>query len=160
MIQTSSGTLYPAIFAFYKTCEIDPRQQAWVRDIDLRIQIEQYVTASKLLMDQIDRNLLSALQNSSEVMLWGTGQLAMKLLKSTMLKDIKVSACIDKNPLYHGKKLGAIPILGPTDAAALKIPIVIGSVLSGKEIAVDIRKMGMTSPLIFLLDRPEEMGLS
>lgn len=51
-----------------------------------------------------------------EVVIWGTGQLAMKLVSCTPLARRRIVACVDTNPIHPGKTLDGAPIR-PEDSA-------------------------------------------
>ena len=106
---------YPAVFAiFRKTPAAEPA--APVPDAELKGQINEYIARSRDLMRSIDARLREAVKESPELIVWGTGQLAMKLLAETALGDARIAAFIDGNPINHGKRLHGRPILAPEAA--------------------------------------------
>ena len=47
------------------------------------------------------------------LLVWGVGQLAMKLLAETSLGKANIAGFVDSNPIHQGKKLHGHPILIP-----------------------------------------------
>ncbi len=50
-------------------------------------------------MDEINAQLQQALPGNGQLIIWGTGQLTMKLLCESMLADREVVAFVDNNPI-------------------------------------------------------------
>ncbi|GCA86292.1 hypothetical protein MiHa_04283 [Microcystis aeruginosa NIES-2522] len=53
-------------------------------------------------MTDIDLKLQSVLEDAADVIVWGTGQLAMKLLAETSLAKANIVAFVDGNPINQG----------------------------------------------------------
>jgi NADH/NAD ratio-sensing transcriptional regulator Rex len=104
-------------------------------------------------MQEIDQHLRSVLASSTEVIIWGTGQLTMKLLCDTALKDAKVVAFVDGNPVHVGKTLRGVPIILPDQLENQKAPIILATLLHTQGIRNRITALGLTNPVVTLRER-------
>jgi SAM-dependent methyltransferase len=145
---------YPAVFAiFYRDSQA--ARAAPVPDAELKGKINAYIAASRRLMRSIDARLREVMKESPELIVWGTGQLAMKLLTETALGDAHIAAFIDGNPINHGKRLHGRPVLAPEAARGLPHPIVVTSMLHQEAIMQVIRgRLKLSNPVITLTDVP------
>ena len=139
-IASSADSLTPAIFGFYSKSK--GTRAPVIKDSDLRDAIQLYISGSRRLMDEIDSHLTRALAGNSGVLVWGTGQLTMKLLSETVLRNHTIAAFVDGNPINYGKVLRGVRVLSPRELqeGGWGQPIVIGSLLHGKEIIRGIRE--------------------
>lgn len=146
--ESAPGMPYPAIFGFFRRSgDVPPLE----RDEELPKRIHAYVERSQTFLDEIDRRLQAVLPASGEVIVFGTGQLAMKLLAESVLGQAAIAAFADSNPVNHGRTLRGVPVLAPEQIRALPHPIVITSTLHHEAIATMIRdRLGMTNPIIRL----------
>lgn len=146
-LQTSSYTQYPAVYGFWKQTEMP---HALVKDTELRNKIELYIQQSKAIMDQIESRLQALLAISPQIIVWGTGQLAMKLLAETSLAHADILAFVDNNAINHGRVLRDKPIIGPSQLRELNAPILITTLLHHHTIAEQIRNMNIKNEIVFL----------
>lgn len=146
-LQTSPQTQYPAVYGFWKWTGI-PRML--IKDTDLRKKIELYIQQSKAIMDRIESRLQAVLSVSPQIILWGTGQLAMKLLAETSLAHADILALVDNNTVNQGRILRNIPIISPGQVKELNAPILITTLLHHHAIAEQIRSMNIKNEIIFL----------
>jgi FlaA1/EpsC-like NDP-sugar epimerase len=104
-------------------------------------------------MQSIDHHLARALADMERVILWGAGQLTMKLLALPSLSRIQVQAIVDSNPTLRGKKLRGAPVIGPQEISGTteSSAIVIATLLHAEEIMTQIRAMGLRNPVLQLL---------
>ena len=102
------------------------------------------------MMQGIDQQLQSVLASSTEVIVWGTGQLTMKLLCDTALKDAKVVAFVDGNPVNVGKTLRGVPIVSPEELENRSAPIILATLLHTQGIRNRIASLGFTNPVVTL----------
>ncbi len=94
---------------------------------------------------------LTGVDPSLEVIVWGTRELAMKLLAETCLGHAATAAFADGNPVNKGKLLLGHPIMAPAQIRHLSQPIVVTSNLHGAEIARVIRdQQKLSNPIILL----------
>lgn len=111
----------------------------------------EYLNSSRVLLSQIDDHLGKILIRHPKIVVWGTGQLTFKLLADTKLKDFKISAFFDNNPVYWGRKLNGIEILPPKDIIKYSEPILVSSNIHEKVIVETIRhKIGLQNEIILL----------
>jgi len=146
-LQASLEMQYPAIYGFWKQVE---RPRVLVKDVDLRKKIELYIEQSKAIMDQIESRLRTTLATSPQIIVWGTGQLTMKLLVETSLAHADILAFVDNNPINHGKALRNVPIINPSQLSEINAPILIATLLHHHAIAEQIRNMNIKNQIIFL----------
>jgi hypothetical protein len=149
--QVGPGMSYPAIYGFFSLAAPDSTSAAWHKDGQLLERVGDYIRASRQMMARIDSKLRALLKDAPEVIVWGTGQLAMKLLCDTCLGQAKIAAFVDGNPINQGQLLLGRPILAPSQVRHLKLPILVTSLLHGAEIANGIRThYKLTNPTILL----------
>ncbi len=146
-LQTSPQTQYPAVYGFWKQTGT---HRMVVEDTELRKKIEQYIQQSKAIMDRIESRLQAVLVNSPQIIVWGTGQLAMKLLVETSLAHADILAFVDNNPINQGRILRNIPIISPSQVSELNAPILITTLLHHHAIGEQIRTMHIDNEIIFL----------
>jgi FlaA1/EpsC-like NDP-sugar epimerase len=122
-------------------------------EVALLQQIRQYISGSARLLSEMDARLRGALQREKSVVVWGTGQLTMKLLAQSVLGSAAIVAFIDGNPVNHGRTLRGVPILPPSRAAEFGCPIVVASTLHQRAISRTIREqLRLDNELILLAD--------
>ena len=150
LIEAAPKVPYPAIYGLATVAADPARACRWRPDQHLRQKVLAYVTASRQMMQRIDRKLQSILHASPQIIIWGTGQLAMKLLHETCLAKANIAACVDGNPVNHGKQLRGVPIGPPEHIRGMPYPIVITSILHQATIAEHIRSLGLPNPIVLL----------
>jgi 2-polyprenyl-3-methyl-5-hydroxy-6-metoxy-1,4-benzoquinol methylase len=145
---------YPALYTFATLAGNDAESASEIQnDTDLKQRLGDYIAISRQLMDEIDTHLQRVLADAPEVLVWGTGQLAMKLLAETTLANANIVAFVDGNPVNQGKYLRGIPIIAPCQVEASTRPIIITSTMHHRAIAQNICQLGLSNPVIAL--RPE-----
>ena len=120
----------------------------WEQDENFRESIERYIVASATIMRSLDRQLREALP-AGDVVVYGTGQLAMKLLTGTVLGERRIAAFADGNPVKAGQTFGGVPVVRPEDlarTAGASAAIVITTLLHTEGIHQRIAELGL--PLI------------
>jgi 2-polyprenyl-3-methyl-5-hydroxy-6-metoxy-1,4-benzoquinol methylase len=143
---------YPAVFGFFSKNASATEPEALENDAKLRLRLADYITASQAMMQAIDQKIQAVLATNEEVIVWGTGQLAMKLLGETCLAHAKISAFVDGNPINHGKLLKGSPILAPAQVQKSAQPIIVTSIIQGQAIAQAIQQLKLPNPIILLAD--------
>jgi 2-polyprenyl-3-methyl-5-hydroxy-6-metoxy-1,4-benzoquinol methylase len=146
-LQTSSQTHYPAVYGFWKQMEVP---SMLIKDLELQKKIEQYIQQSQSKMDLIESHLQTVLRISPQIIVWGTGQLVMKLLAETSLAHADILAFVDNNPINQGRILRNIPIISPNQLREISAPILITTLLHHLAIAEQIRNMHIKNEIIFL----------
>jgi len=155
VIQTAGDTLYPAVFGLFRDCGGTADERV-VCDQELPIRIAAYIRHSAEQMQRINRNLAGQLANTQRIILWGAGQFAMKLLALPCLAQTRVRALVDNNPILRGKTIAGAPIIGPRELGPREIagtgePIIIATLLHANEISAQIRRLGLSNPVLSLL---------
>jgi SAM-dependent methyltransferase len=147
LLHSSPHTFTPAVYRMYrwsgKPLPVTP-------DKVLEPAILRYIERSAALLAVIDQRIAEAMRYSDELIVWGAGQLTLKLLAETCLAKAKVTAFIDSNPIHQGRRLAGAPILAPTAIAGTRQPILIGTTLHHREIVAQIERLGLTNPIVLL----------
>jgi SAM-dependent methyltransferase len=159
LIQTAADTLYPAVFGVFRDQGEIAEERAVVRDRELPSAIDSYIRHSAEQMEQINKHLAKQLTNTPQVILWGAGQLAMKLLALPCFAQLTIRALVDNNPILKGKNFAGAPVVGPEDIAGTHEPIIIATLLHGDEISAQIRQLELSNPVLSLRD-PNSMSRS
>ena len=149
---------YPAIYGLWRKRAQHCVQEAFKRDESLVRAAKRYVVASRERMNRIDCDLRVALAMHPNVILWGAGQLAMKLLCDTVLEEKNVVAIVDSSPQRHGMHVGSAEIVPPTALRDVPpYPIVIASIHSDAAIADTIsRRYRLPNPTVRLYRAPAD----
>jgi SAM-dependent methyltransferase len=155
VIQTGEDTLYPAVFGLFRDGGGTADERV-VCDQELPSRIAAYIRHSAEQMGRINHHLADQFANAEYVILWGAGQLAMKLLTLPCFQQTQVRALVDNNPILRGKTLAGAPVIGPEEMSLREIagtgePIVIATLLHADEISAQIRRLGLSNPVISLL---------
>jgi SAM-dependent methyltransferase len=157
LLRPSAHTFTPAVYAIYRWTgeRIDLG-----RDTRLEPAIQLYIHRSAAYLRRIDHFLAETLSRSPELLVWGVGQLTLKLLAETQLGQAKVVAFVDSNPIHQGKRLAGKPILSPDEIRSLSQPILIATLLHDKEIAAQISRSGLINPILVLPKYTQEKSTS
>lgn len=75
------------------------------------------------------------------VVVASAGITARKLAKCFQMLGMPVRAFTDNNPQLHGSTLEGIPVVSLEDGLRMGLPCVVGSIVSGKEIKMEIHKV-------------------
>jgi SAM-dependent methyltransferase len=138
---------YPAVFAVARRAPAVP----WKPDMKLRECIVDYIGRSQVVLDRIDALLRRELPKKGGVIVWGTGQLAMKLLVETSLRDSRITAFVDGNPMNQGQILRGVPVLAPAQVGRCADHIVVATVIHQEEVLRSIRVQYQLSNRVVLL---------
>jgi SAM-dependent methyltransferase len=141
---------YPAVFGFFTKSAATTTSGPLKVDTELRVRLADYIIASQAMMQAIDKKIQAVLEKNEPVIVWGTGQLAMKLLGETCLAQARIAAFVDGNPINHGKLLKGIPVLSPAQVNGSKSPIIVASIIQGQAIAKAIQQLNLPNPVILL----------
>jgi SAM-dependent methyltransferase len=151
VLQTAEDTHYPAVFGLFRNPGGTADEHSVVCDQELPSRIAAYIRHSAEQMESINRRLAGQLANTQRVILWGAGQFAMKLLALPCLAQTQVRALVDNNPILRGKTLAGAPVIGAQEIAGTREPIIIATLLHADEISVQIRRLGLSNPVLSLL---------
>jgi predicted TPR repeat methyltransferase len=147
-IYSSKDMPYPALYWFARKSS---GRLSIVKDDALRADLENYVTASHALLARIDANIRRLLNEYSEIIVWGTGQLTMKLLADTCLRTAKISAFVDGNPINQGKIFHGAKVIASFEVTASDTPILVCSLINEDSILETIRDLNLPNPIATLL---------
>jgi SAM-dependent methyltransferase len=150
LLQSAPGMPYPALFMFGALAKEPVTLGALRKDEHLRGFLLRYIAKSRRIMEEINVLLQKVLIRVDEVVVWGTGQLAMKLLAETCLANVKIVAFVDGNPINQGRSLKGVPILPPDQLKSSGIPIIVTSILHYQVIADHIRALSLNNPIVSL----------
>jgi SAM-dependent methyltransferase len=137
--KSTGGFEYPAIYAVYVKAPLEAAPAPQVRDVDLGRSICEYIRLSREMMSAMDARIGGLLNRAPEIIVWGTGQLVMKLLRETALAQADIAFFVDGNPVNHGKMLRGRPIRSPAEVGGSNLPILVATTLSQREIVTTIR---------------------
>ena len=141
---------YPAVYGFWRKAAT--RATAPRRDPLMVERMAAYVARSKADLEAMDARLRAVIEKHPRVVVWGTGQLANKLLIETCLGQADIAAFVDSNPINHGKVLRGVEIIAPAALRDRAEPIVITTTLHNRAIADQIRGMGLGNEVVCLAD--------
>jgi SAM-dependent methyltransferase len=142
-IETAPNIHYPVMHAFFKA---DKTNNFITTDDQLNIEIRKYIEISGAIIKEIDSHLQGILAHCPEIIVWGTGQLTMKLLAQTCLRSAHIVAFVDKKLINQGNTIAGVPVISPDDLHHLaNYPIIIATLLHHESILSDIRQSGLTN---------------
>lgn len=151
-ILADAGSRYPAVFGFFRRTNRTPQPDParWERDGRFRERLIRYIELSREQLQQIEARI-APLIRQGPLIVWGTGQLTLKLLAETSLGRAQIVAFVDGNPINQNKELMGIPVLAPEAIASLRQPILISTLLHQRAITERIRQqLQLTNPIITL----------
>lgn len=149
IIPASANKPYPAVYCFARKA-LTARDLE--RDESLLGHMEAYIMRSRVILSRMERKIDSVLAKSNRLIVWGTGQLALKLLVETSLAKAEIVAFVDSNPNNQGKTLRGVRILSPDQIGVFSEPILISSTLHQQSIKEQIADLGLTNPIVVLGD--------
>jgi len=149
-IESSPGMPYPAIYSVSVIQDQRPNQFSIAKDLELVSNVSDYIAKSRTILAKIDNKIQQVLAKSNRLIVWGTGQLVMKLLAETSLAKADIVAFVDNNPINQGKMLKDTPIISPEKIGNLPYPILVTTLLHQKEIAKQIKFLGLSNSIIYL----------
>lgn len=150
IIKGASGLEFPGLGAAFERVTEVPVKQQWKTSEKFRQSIQRYIHDSHLMIEHLNLQIQNVLSAAPEVIIWGTGQLTMKLLSDTVLKDANIIAFIDGNPIHCGKRISGIPILRPDDIPSEDAPIIVSSLLHAEGILARIHSLRIGNPVVTL----------
>jgi len=150
-IYTAPGVAYPVIYTIFTHETTSSHRKGGIfRDTLSLERVKEYIFRSQGMMDKMDARIKMILDETPEILVWGTGQLAMKLLATTCLKEAKIKAFVDGNPINQGQFINEIEVKAPEQIIGLNYPILITSTLHQTEIEATIRKYGLPNKIFSL----------
>lgn len=117
-------------------------------DLGLVRTLEQFAHRSERDMRSIDDRLRDRLGRSSEFILWGMGELSMKLLAGTVLSERQAVALVDGNVARQGAHYQGQSVVSPDVIPRGDIPIVVGSLIRDQPIISAIAARRLPNPVV------------
>jgi hypothetical protein len=151
-ILADAGWRYPAVFGFFRRTNSaqQPAPVRWELDGGFRERLIAYIKRSRDLLQQIETCIAPLIQQGP-LIVWGTGQLTLKLLAETSLGRAQIAAFVDGNPVNQNKELLGVPVVAPEAIASLRHPILISTLLHQAAITERIRQhLHLANPIITL----------
>jgi SAM-dependent methyltransferase len=145
-----SGLKLPCLLVGFERVQEQPISGPWIINELFRENMQRYVNGSRAIMERLNQQVLDVMASSPEIIVWGTGQLAMKMLSDTALKDAKIVAFVDANPIHSGRTILGRPILLPQNISHGAWPIIVTSLLHSEGIVALIRNLKLENPVITL----------
>jgi hypothetical protein len=150
-IASSPTTRYPCAWVLAELPAPGETVEAMPADRTLRQALSHYVTVSQSLLARVIIRCEDLGIASKEIFVWGTGQTTAILLAETPLGGARIRAFTDSNPMHFGRTISGAPVVQPDELRGTPaIPIVIGSLLHGGEIAAAITARGLVNPVLRL----------
>ncbi|HCV22165.1 MAG TPA: methyltransferase type 11 [Candidatus Latescibacteria bacterium] len=152
VIQCSATHSYPAIFGLWQRRSENPTPEVSMEsDDELLVAIGRYVELSSELLNRFDATLAAELEGQDDVVIWGAGQLALKILSETVLAEKNVVAVIDGSPQKQGMHLGGRVVGAPEKLRDSDYPVVVASVHHAEAIVQAITGAhGLANRLVLL----------
>ena len=152
---SAPNTPYPCLWGFWRRNAPEGPRLEIERDRTMELAMREYIARSQAMLDGYNAELQKVLDRGPGVIVWGAGQLTLRLLAETCLGRANIRFFVDGNPMQQGKRLLGVPILSPAEIAGHDEPIVIASTIHQAGIARRIREeLGLTNELVKL--RPDD----
>ena len=147
--QYTDVTMMPSVHAVFE--DRGAPVGTLVRDDETERRLLTYIEDSRAVDGRI-RELIDRTAGDREpILVWGVGTHTQRLLATGGLDKVNVSAFIDSNPKYHGKRLHDIPIISPDTLGGRNEPILICSRVFQKEIEQQIHeRLQLTNEVLSL----------
>jgi SAM-dependent methyltransferase len=155
MVRSGPAHPYPAIRGCWRL--IDGGRPSPPTDAVIeahREALSRYAAVSEEMFCEIDERIAAGVGNETFV-LWGAGQLAMKILSRTGFPSAQLAFVVDAAPTRQGQKLGTHEVLAPATIPAEAWPrkVVAGSVFAEASIERSALSLGIDLDVIELTSR-------
>ena len=120
------------------------------RDNDLEAQLIAFAEKSVHDMALVSEGLELALSVSSEYIVWGVGEAALKLLALPALNSREAVAYVDGNPTRWGFRFGGVPVMAPSSISSGSTPIIACSFIRANSIVEAACRLGLINPIVRL----------
>jgi hypothetical protein len=147
IIYSAPGKPYPAIYVFGRWSDTPGPIE---KDEALEVSLNRYISGGRQLMESMDSKIQACLRDDHRLIVWGVGQLTMKLLVESALAEANITAFIDGNPANRGKMINGVRVLAPADLRDHNTPILIASTINQAAIEQTIRSMNLPNKLVTL----------
>ncbi len=152
IILSAKDKPYPTIFIFAEKAIVKPPSTiSIIPDVELIQSIREYVSDSNWMIYEFGEKINRILENNKNLVVWGTGALALKLLVYTSLGQAEIECFVDGNPINHGKSINGIVVKPPESLYKIpNIPILITTTLHSQMIIEQIKAMGLKNQVYSL----------
>jgi 2-polyprenyl-3-methyl-5-hydroxy-6-metoxy-1,4-benzoquinol methylase len=137
MMEVNHRTTTPVLMGLYEKGNVVRPLEP---DTATAAELAAYVEISSRTDSAIGKTIDRLVSTGRPVIVWGTGAHTLRLLASTRLSEAKITAFVDSNPRYQGKRLNGAPIIAPSKLTSYpESPLLISSRPYQEEIAHSIR---------------------
>jgi SAM-dependent methyltransferase len=152
VVMCSPKFTYPALYGLWRHGGSASVMQASAEPDMLLIEsLRCYVEQSHELMRRINDGLREQIDVAHPVVLWGAGQLSLKLLSDSVLSELPIDAIVDSSPQKQGLHIGDRVVVAPSAMNNPAACIVIASVHHEDAIERTIRvDMGLPNRIVKL----------
>lgn len=123
-VPIAPNVMYPAAFGLWK--KTGRLGQTATFDSQLRDALGAYIDSSAAMLGRMDAWLRSALSDKP-VAIWGAGNLTLKLLNSSTLRDAHVTAIVDGSRQRQGIRLNGLTVRDPSTLASFEGLVIVAS---------------------------------
>lgn len=149
--EQSHSTMTPVISAIYK--KNDCHKLPTVRDIETEQGLIAYIRQSQKVDDRTRQTIDEIVTSGKPITVWGVGTHTQRLLATSSLGKAIISAFVDSNSKYQGKKLNGVSIIAPADLKKRSEPILISSRVFQQDIKKQIQEdIKLNNELILLYE--------
>lgn len=114
-VDSTPGCPYPVLFALFRKSAKPVVGFDYRRDNEFLESIQEYVVRSRAKLRLMESRINQWSRSRAPIIVWGTGELTMKLLAETSLRDANIVAFVDGNPVNQGKTLVGREIYAPRE---------------------------------------------
>ncbi len=135
----SASTIMSNISALFENADFE--QGTIIPDDASRTALNGYIKSSRRVEERIVEIIKKFVNSREEILVWGVGTHTQRLLEITNFSDLNISAFIDSNSRYHGKKMNGVPIIPPSDLKNIASSVLISSRVFQPEIEAEILRI-------------------
>jgi SAM-dependent methyltransferase len=130
------GTTMPVADAVFRK---DGRPAPLARDEETEPTLLEYIRKSRQVEGHLHAVIDALVAEGRPIVVWGIGTHTLRLLATSRLGEARITAYVDSNPHYQGKRLGGVPVIAPAELRSRDEPIVISSRVFQRDIERQIR---------------------
>jgi len=75
--------------------------------------LQDYIAYSRRRLTELEARLRTQIDSGEPIVVWGVGELTMRLLATSRLREANIVGFVDSHPRFHGKRLLGIPVHAP-----------------------------------------------
>ncbi len=138
-----NGTSYPALTSAWRR-GLPPPTLPYSEVRPLRA----YVERSCKLLAVFDRAFQPLADSGEEVVLWGAGSLAARLLATTVMRRMNIVGVVDSNPSLHSQNLCGLPIAPPASLRGRRVTVLVVSIVWRDAILKTLEEFGYEGRIV------------